>query len=353
MTMSTPETPASRSARLRIGITFDLRDEYLAAGYGEEETAEFDSVETIDAIDRTLVELGHVTDRIGNARQLIQRVARGERWDLVFNICEGLRGIARESQVPAILDVYDIPYTFSDAAVLSLCLHKGMTKTVVRAAGVPTARFAVVETSDDIAALSQRVDDEAPGFPAFAKPVAEGTGKGVSAASRVTNPAELRDACERLLRQFQQPVLVERFLPGREFTIGLLGGGAETRVIGTMEIVLLADAAIESYSYSVKKDWEDKVVYHVRRAEDDEQVARAEALAKRAWQVLGCRDAGRIDIRCDEQGDPQFLEVNPLAGLRPGYSDLALLAEAVGMSYVELIGHIIAAAMKRVASRHA
>lgn len=348
MTTSTPDEPASTS-KLRIGITYDLRDEYLAAGYGEEETAEFDQPETIDAIASALSQLGHVPDRVGHARQLIERLARGDRWDLVFNICEGLRGIARESQVPAILDVYEIPYTFSDAAVLSLCLHKGITKTIVQAAGVPTPKFAVVESLDDVARWQERAAlADLPGFPAFAKPVAEGTGKGVTPASRASNVTELRAVCERLLRQFQQPVLVEQYLPGREFTIGMVGTGPATMVLGTFEVIFLAGAEQAAYSYANKKDWEDKVTYRVLRADEDEQVARAEAIAKKAWQVLGCRDAGRIDIRCDADGAPQFLEVNPLAGLCPGYSDLILLANALGISYVDLIHRIIESARQRV-----
>src|SRR6266550_2201311 len=106
---------------MKVGLTYDLRSEYLAAGYSEEETAEFDRAETIDALEAALRELGHQTDRIGNARQLIQRLAAGDRWELVFNICEGLHGLAREAQVPAILDVYDIPYTFADPVVLCVC----------------------------------------------------------------------------------------------------------------------------------------------------------------------------------------------------------------------------------------
>src|SRR6476660_5802194 len=118
---------------MKVGLTYDLRSEYLAAGYSEQETAEFDRGETIDALESALRELGHKTHRIGNARQLIERFAAGDRGDLVFNICEGLHGLAREAQVPAILDVYGIPYTFADAATLCVCLDKALTKTVLRA----------------------------------------------------------------------------------------------------------------------------------------------------------------------------------------------------------------------------
>lgn len=193
---------------MRIGLTYDLRAEYLAAGFSEEETAEFDRPDTIDALDQALRSLGHGTDRIGSARQLIQRLARGDRWDLVFNIAEGLHGSARESQVPAILDVYDIPYTFSDPLVLAVCLHKGLTKLAIRSAGLPTPDFAVVERTEDLA----RIDLP---FPLFAKPVAEGTGKGIGPSSKLGDRAALERVCRELLDRYHQPVLVETFLPGR------------------------------------------------------------------------------------------------------------------------------------------
>ena len=213
---------------MKIGLTYDLRSDYLAAGYGEEETAEFDRESTIDAIETTLRRLGHETDRIGHAKHLVARLTGGDRWDLVFNIAEGLYGIGREAQVPALLDLYGIPYTFSDPLVMALTLHKGMTKHVLRDAGVPTPDFVVYSGPRDLAKI-----DFAP--PYFIKPVAEGTGKGVTTDSIVRRREDLASACLRLLAQFNQPVLVERFLPGREFTIGVVGTGADARVLGTME----------------------------------------------------------------------------------------------------------------------
>ncbi|MEK7244000.1 MAG: D-alanine--D-alanine ligase, partial [Thermodesulfobacteriota bacterium] len=156
---------------MKIGITYDLRDDYIAEGYTEEETAEFDHPRTIDAIEEALRDLGYETDRIGHLRALTRRLVAGDRWDLVFNIAEGLRGFGREAQVPALLDAWEIPYTFSDPLVLSLTLHKGLTKRVIRDFGIPTPDFAVVETPEEIAAMALP-------FPLFAKPVAEGTGKG-------------------------------------------------------------------------------------------------------------------------------------------------------------------------------
>jgi D-alanine-D-alanine ligase len=139
---------------MTIGLTYDLRSEYLAEGFSEEETAEFDRDDTIAAIETTIRSLGYQTERIGHSRQLAAALVAGRRWDLVFNIAEGMHGIGREAQVPALLDMYRIPYTFSDPLVMSLTLHKGMTKRVIRDAGVPTADFHVAETPEDARAVT-------------------------------------------------------------------------------------------------------------------------------------------------------------------------------------------------------
>jgi D-alanine-D-alanine ligase len=327
---------------MRIGLTYDLRSQYLAEGYSEDETAEFDRPDTIEAIERALQGLGHETDRIGHVRQLVARLAQGDRWDLVFNIAEGIHGLAREAQVPAVLDAYGIPYTFSDPLVMSLTLHKGLTKTVVGAAGIPTPPFAVLESPSDAEALSLP-------FPVFVKPVAEGTGKGVDPASVVADRQVLRQRVAELLARYRQAVLAEVYLPGREFTVGLLGTGAQAEVLGTLEIVLRPAAQPHVYSYLNKERCEELVDYHLRSA-DDPQVAAAEDIALRAWRVLGCRDAGRVDLRCDAEGRPQFLEVNPLAGLHPSHSDLPILCTALGWPYQRLIERIVGSAALRIAS---
>lgn len=327
---------------MRLGLTYDLRSEYLAAGYGELETAEFDRADTIDSIEGALRALGHETDRIGNVRQLVMRLAQGDRWDLVFNICEGLRGPGREAQVPALLDAYEIPYTFGDPLVMSVCLHKGLTKTVIREHGLATPRSLLV---DDVASLN----DSALKFPLFIKPVAEGTGKGITPDSKIETSDELASGCAELLAKFRQPVLVEEFLPGREFTTGLVGTGDNATVLGTLEIILLAAAEPEVYSYVNKERCEELVEYRLVRGENDPEVAAAEALALAAWRALGGRDAGRIDLRSDAGGQPQFIEANPLAGLHPQHSDLPMIATAVGVPYLELIRRIVDSASQRVA----
>ncbi len=326
---------------MKIGLTYDLRADYLAAGYTEEETAEFDRDETIDALEGALASLGYQTDRIGHVRHLVARLAAGDRWDMVFNIAEGMHGIGREAQVPAMLDAYEIPYTFSDPLVMTLTLHKGMTKHVLRDTGVATTDFTVVESPQDL----RRV---AFGPPYFIKPVAEGTGKGVTPDSIVRRRDDLGAACRNLRVAFDQPVLVEPFLSGREFTVGLVGTGADARVLGTMEVLLLKQAEPNVYSYVNKERCEELVSYRLGSSREDAVVARAEAVALEAWRVLGCRDAGRVDLRCDTQQDPMFMEVNPLAGLHPQHSDLPILCSLLGIAYVDLIEQIMRSALKRV-----
>ena len=229
---------------MRIGFTYDLRDDYLREGYSEEEAAEFDAAETIDAIAAALVSLGHVVDRIGGIRSLAARLTAGERWDLVFNYAEGLFGYAREAQAPALLDAFQIPYTFSDGLAFALTLHKGFTKHVVRDLGIPTPDFAVVSQASDLDRIRLP-------YPLFVKPVASGSSVGISAASYVEEASALRSTCRALLEKFQQPALVETFLPGRELTVGIVGTGPRARVLGVMEVLFTEDA--EAHGYSVRR----------------------------------------------------------------------------------------------------
>jgi D-alanine-D-alanine ligase len=331
---------------MRIGVTYDLRADYLALGMSEEESAEFDAEITIASICEALAGLGHEPIRIGHIRALTQRLVVGERWDAVFNICEGLTGYAREAQVPALLEAYGIPCVFSDPLTLALTLDKAWTKRIVRAAGVPTPDFAVIETAADVDALNLP-------FPLFLKPVAEGSGKGVNERSRVNGETELRATALELLSRFRQPVLAETYLPGREFTIGITGTGAEAAPLGVMEIRPTAKGTQSGYSYENKEHWEDRVTLHLI---DDAEARRAGDVALSAWRALRCRDGGRVDVRSDGAGQPQFLEVNPLAGLNPHHSDLCFLAGFKGLSYQELIGLIMGSFLKRhpeLASRRA
>ncbi|MBU1116752.1 MAG: ATP-grasp domain-containing protein [Bacteroidetes bacterium] len=323
---------------MNIGLTFDLKDDYLALGFSEEESAEFDKPDTIEAIEIAINKAGHTTERIGNIWDLTKALSQGKTWDLVFNIAEGLRGIGREAQVPALLDAYNIPYTFSDPLVLSLSLHKGMTKRVLRDLNLATTDFAEIKTIEDIESVNLP-------FPVFAKPIAEGTSKGVSLTSIVKNEVELKLECERLINIFHQPVLLETFLPGREFTVGIIGTGSSAKAIGCMEVLLSQNAEQGIYSYNNKENYEEFVKYRIVEDEISEVV---EKLAIAAYKGLGCRDAGRVDIRLDANGIPNIIELNPLAGLHPVRSDLPMICNFKGISYQTLIEEILNNASERI-----
>lgn len=323
---------------MRIGITYDLRADYLAAGYGLEATAEFDSVETIAALEQALRGMGHETERIGHIGRLQARLAGGARWGMVFNIAEGLGGADREARVPALLEDCGVPYTFSDSRVLTTGLHKGMSKRLARNAGVRTADFEVVASLEDTERCGLPM-------PLFVKPVAEGSSKGIAAANVVRSRRALALRCGALLARYRQPVLVETYLPGREFTVGIVGTGECAEVLGVLEVLCSDGAEPGGYSYANKVNFQACVRYELAT---DETARQAGAMALRAWRLMGCRDAGRVDLRCDARGEPHFLEVNPLAGLHPRNSDLPILGHLAGLGYEGLIDLIVASAGRRV-----
>ncbi|MCE2510408.1 MAG: D-alanine--D-alanine ligase [Alphaproteobacteria bacterium] len=322
---------------MRIGFVYDLREDYRAKGYTDEQVAEFDTGETVAEIAAALGHQHCEVVRVGCGQALAARLVAGERFDLVFSIAEGLKGRSREAQVPALCELFDQPYAFSDPLTMAATLDKGVAKRIVRDAGIATAPFAMIERPEEAYGLSLAM-------PAFVKPVAEGTGKGCEVASKVFSEDELAQATVGLTARFGQPVIVESFLPGREFTVGVLGTGTAAKVIATMEIVLPAGADLGVYSYATKEACESRVIY--RLATDDEAMRAADA-ALAAHRVLGCRDAARFDFRSDAKGQPHFLEANPIAGLHPTHSDLPMLTEFSGRSYDWLIGRILASAAAR------
>jgi D-alanine-D-alanine ligase len=313
---------------MRIALVYDLRDDYRALGFSEEEVAEFDSVATIDQLAGAVEGLGCEVVRAGRGQVLAARFVAGERFDLVVSIAEGVKGRSREAQVAALCELFDQPYLFSDALTMAACLDKAVAKRLVRDAGVKTPAFAVAEKSaSEIAGWAD--------FPAFVKPLAEGTGKGCEAASLVRNQAELQAAATRV---------VEQYLPGREFTVGIVGNGEDARALGVCEILLRENAEANVYSLHNKELCEDLVIY---APADDKEARLAGTHALQAYRALECRDAARIDFRSDTKGEPYFLEANPLAGLNPWHSDLPILAAQNGIEFEALIGMILDAGLAR------
>ena len=324
---------------MKIALTYDLRDDYLREGMTEEETAEMDSISTIEALEGTISSLGYEIEKVGNIKSLITKLATGQRWDLVFNIAEGVYGMGREAQVPAVLDAYRIPYTFSDTIVLAVALQKALTKRIVSDLDIPTSDFYSVRTEDGISKVNLS-------FPLFAKPVAEGTGRGVNNRSIINNKAELEETCLDLLRTYQQPVLVERYLPGREYTVGIIGSGPKAEAVGVMEVVLKPVSDVEVYGFKAKELCEQLIEYKPAYGEAAE---KAKEMALIVHKGINCRDSSRVDFKEDEQGHLQFLEINPLAGLHPSHSDLPIICSFFNIPYKELIKRIIDSAKERIA----
>lgn len=320
-----------------IGLTYDLRTDYLSEGYSMEETAEFDKEGTITGIEEALSTLGYQTERIGHARKLMQKLLDGKRWDMVFNICEGLYGDSRESLVPALLDAYRIPYVFSGAVTLGISLNKAFAKQIIRDAGINTPPFIAVTKPDEVKQCRLT-------YPLFAKPIAEGTGKGIENRSVINTPEQLTETCRYLIQKFKQPVLVEEYLPGREFTVGIVGNGLEARVVGAMEVVY-ADGVNDIYSYDNKENYEGRIQYKPVTGDWLEQCTE---VALKAWITLKACDGGRVDVRVDRFGKMSFIEINPLAGLNPIHSDLPILCRINNIEYTQLIGMIMEVATKRI-----
>jgi D-alanine-D-alanine ligase len=320
---------------MKIGLTFDLRSWYIDRGYSLEETAEFDKQETVDALENSLKTMGYETESIGNVFQLIEALAAGKRWDMVFNIAEGLYGDGRESVVPAILDQYKIPYVFSGPVIMGISLNKHLTKLVVAAAGVPVSPGCLITELRDLDNCKLK-------FPLFVKPVSEGTGKGITDKSLVESSEELIGLVEWILKEFKQPALVEEYLPGREFTVGVVGTGDESAIVGGMEIFCADNLP---YSVEVKENYQNYCKYAPLDSDIEDE---CKSVALRAWKALDAADAGRIDLKADKNGRICFIEANPLAGLNPVHSDLPILARMYGIEYQILMEMIMKAAIKRV-----
>jgi D-alanine-D-alanine ligase len=321
---------------MKIGITYDLRTDYLNEGYSLEETAEFDKESTIIGIEQAIQKAGHSTERIGNSISLMKKLLNGQRWEMVFNIAEGLYGEGRESLVPALLDNYKIPYVFSGPVTLGISLNKAFAKQIIRDSNINTPDFFVVTKIEDIEYINLA-------YPLFAKPISEGTGKGIDNKSKINSKAELFEVCSKLLQKFNQPILVEEYLPGREFTVGVLGTGKEAFIPGAMEIVYKNNTNT-IYSYENKENYENIVDYI---AVKNELLNQCKELALNVWKALNCFDGGRVDMKIDRQGKMSFIEVNPLAGLNPITSDLPILCKLNGIDYQKIIDEMLKSAIKR------
>jgi D-alanine-D-alanine ligase len=322
---------------------------------------DLDSEETIAAISGALEGEGHRVTFLEGDVTLYDRLLKLKP-DICFNICEGHLGDAREAQVPAMLEMLRIPYTGSRVLTLALALDKPMTKRVLTYHHLPTPPFQAFER------LGEPLD---PGmeFPLFVKPSREGTGMGVSAQSIVRDEGQLSAQLRRNFERYDQPALVERYIEGREVTVGLVGNlvspvarripedeeapriSRGLRFFPPLEVDMAAYPAEEAgvYTSRIKVDLAEDFHYLCPAPLSDEQVEDLNWLAAATFRVTGCLDVARVDFRLDANDDdkPYILEVNPLPGLNPHYSDLCIEAAADGWSYSQLVNRILEEAIER------
>jgi len=316
--------------------------------------AEWDSAETIDAVANALSAYGTVI-RLEATADFPERL-RASGVDIVFNIAEGLHGQNREAHVPAICEFFGLPYSGSDPLTLSLCLHKARAKQMLAASGVSTAGFVLVETEKELAALAAEDERRTLRYPYFLKPVQEGSSKGITEQNFVRDGSELLTRGRELLRHYRQPVIVEEYLPGAEFTCGVLGNGPSARVLPPVAIRFdtLPAGALPVYGFEAKWVWDTRdhplEIFECPARIPEDLRAAIEAVTLRAYHALGCRDWSRIDVRLDAAGAPNIIEINPLPGILPDPAENSCLpkaARAAGLSYDELIQACLVHAAER------
>lgn len=342
---------------MRVALTYNLKRE-IESGDGDDEPplaadfyAECDTPETVAAI-RAAIASRHEVHLIEADEDAFDKLRR-LRPNIVFNIAEGLYGRARESHIPAILEMLRIPYTGSDPLTLAICLDKARCKEILRYYNIPTAEhFVVPMRNSQHARYPLRAQD----FPYMVKPLHEGSSKGIRNSSLVRNTKELAREIRRVHKLYQQPAIVEQYLPGREFTVAMIGNGPNVQVLPIVEIKFdhLPPQANPIYSFEAKWVWdvpEKPLEIFECPARITKRLATAIAdVCRRAFTSLDCRDWCRIDVRLDKRDRPHILEVNPLPGILPNPEDNSCFpkaARAAGMNYNQMILRVLSEACKR------
>lgn len=323
---------------LIVGISYNLKKGLVSAC--EDMEAEYDSYDTIEAISNVFRAHGAEVIALEADCNFVEKLKNSDV-NFVFNIAEGTNGRGREAHVPAILNFFGIPFSGSDETTLGLSLDKALTKRFLSTYQINTPNYSVINSSDYclIPALS---------FPLIIKPNYEGSGKGISDLAVVDNKEVLDKLVSKNLKLYDQPMLIEEFIKGREYTVGILGNGPDMIVFEPMEICYLSNKRENMiYSYNVKKNYKSFVEYKCPSCLDYEILDKMKKTASTIYTALDCKDFSRIDFRLSEDGTIHFIEINPLPGLAPGYSDYPMLAQFCGMDYETLVLNILNSGLKR------
>lgn len=350
------------SLRLNVALTFNVKPESETFPEevpsipnnlkGQSQTqvdtyAEWDTWSTINAV-KDAIECFHNVTLIEADHSAFQKL-KELKPDIVFNIAEGYNGLSREAQIPAILDMLQIPYTGSDPLTLAICLDKARTKEILSYHKVPNAKFFIADSLNQVSDLNLK-------FPLIVKPISEGSSKGIFSSSFVKDANDLTSEVERILNEYNQPALIEEFLPGKEFTVAVIGNGNEAQVLPIVEINFkdFPDDFIPIYSYEAK--WildtiENPLdVFSCPAKIDSTLESKIKDTVLRAYNVLRCKDWSRIDVRLDSDNEPNIIEVNPLPGILPNPEENSCFPKAArtaGLNYNDMINTVLLAAAKR------
>jgi D-alanine-D-alanine ligase len=309
--------------------------------------AEWDTMETVNAVRDALAE--HYSVELVEANEEAYGRLRELRPEFAFNMSEGLHGVSREAQIPAILEMLRIPYLGSDPLTLSVCLDKSRAKEILLYYGVPTPAFRVVASLDAVRNVEVA-------FPSMVKPLHEGSSKGIYNSCVVRSARELEREVHTILEVYEEPALIEDFLVGREFTVAMLGNGNDVRVLPIVELKFdaLPAGVNHIYSYEAKWIWDRAdnplEIFECPARVDRELQAGIEKVCRDAYRILRCRDWSRIDVRLDSHNQPNIIEVNPLPGILPKPEDNSCFpkaARATGLDYNAMIQTVAEIGMKR------
>lgn len=325
---------------MKIGIAFDLKPLYIPSGVPEDIFEEFDSEITIRALKETIESFGHKALLLESGKNFIEKVLK-DKVDFVFNIAEGFGTRSREGHVPSVCEMLNIPYSGSDPLALSITLDKEMCKRFAKSIGIRTPPFKVIKSKKEIKNFKFKH------FPCVLKLKNEGSSIGLRLSSRVNNLSELKDKAEELLDKYKEPVLVEKFIAGKEITAGIIGN-EKIRFFGLMEIRPKKLKNSEFlYSLEVKRNFKEEVEYIVPPEIPEKSIKEIKRACLKLKKYIDLKDISRFDFRLDEDYNPYFLEINPLPGLNPETSDLPIMAYKMGFKYEEIIKNILKSAFER------
>lgn len=337
-----------KKTKLKIAFTYDAKAGYeLKPGDPPDKYAEFDKEETILQVESALKSGGYEVERINGVKKLIGKINSGERWDAVFNICEGTEGRNREGWVPAVLEIYGIPYIGSDVLTMGIALDKILSKKLADYCGIKTPDYVCVNRPEEIEKNMKWIKEH---LPVIVKPSHEGTSKGLSQKSLCRNFEEARERIGSVVRDYSQPALVEKFIKGYEFTVAVVGNG-EPEVFPPVQVAISGKEDLGEDFYTYERVISPEIDYFCPAKISAKLDAQLRRMALDAYNALECRDFGRVDMRVDYEMTPYFLELNPLPNI--GLEDVfPLIAQVTGRTYEEIICLVVESGLKRLGLGH-